>query len=102
MLSMYPIHVNRSIPACAGEPSSSPTPRARPTVYPRVCGGTEEWTEEDFNVSGLSPRVRGNLAHDGLALELVRSIPACAGEPHAPRAVTSRLTVYPRVCGGTI
>ena len=30
---------------------------------------------------GLSPRVRGNLLVDGPIVALVRSIPACAGEP---------------------
>ena len=29
-----------SIPACAGEPSSSSRTAASPAVYPRVCGGT--------------------------------------------------------------
>ena len=30
---------------------------------------------------GLSPRVRGNQGFGGLAFQLDRSIPACAGEP---------------------
>ena len=30
----------RSIPACAGEPLSTPTPAPIGEVYPRVCGGT--------------------------------------------------------------
>ena len=33
---------------------------------------------------------------------MIRSIPACAGEPYWPRAQTSVRAVYPRVCGGTI
>ena len=32
------------------------------TVYPRVCGGTPEWYEGMRRYTGLSPRVRGNLA----------------------------------------
>ena len=31
-----------------------------------------------------------------------RSIPACAGEPAAARAIYGADTVYPRVCGGTV
>ena len=31
----------------------------------------------------------------------MRSIPACAGEPHDLVVVVVRDTVYPRVCGGT-
>ena len=34
----------RSIPACAGEPTSAPPWMAICGVYPRVCGGTSRWT----------------------------------------------------------
>ena len=36
-----------------------------------------------------------------LFLILLRSIPACAGEPRCPGESVWRQTVYPRVCGGT-
>ena len=92
----------RSIPACAGEPHCRPATPARSRVYPRVCGGTEMPAGYTLSVGGLSPRVRGNrtLAHSSITL--MRSIPACAGEPglfplRAPCAM-----VYPRVCGGTV
>ena len=49
-----------SIPACAGEPSTSPTPTRKARVYPRVCGGTGIAADEGEAVLGLSPRVRGN------------------------------------------
>ena len=71
---------HRSIPACAGESSVSPTAAAKRTVYPRVCGGIPSVTRRLANDTGLSPRVRGNpepAVHAGYA---VRSIPACAGE----------------------
>ena len=29
-------------------------------VYPRVCGGTEKATIPTIEITGLSPRVRGN------------------------------------------
>ena len=52
--------LGRSIPACAGEPSS-PAPRRVPArVYPRVCGGTMPGDPPARSRSGLSPRVRGN------------------------------------------
>ena len=72
----------RSIPACAGEPQRPLPLVRRPTVYPRVCGGTfdkRRRREDEDGVyprvcggtmsyslpssggSGLSPRVRGNL-----------------------------------------
>ena len=52
-------------------------------------------------MTGLSPRVRGNLGEDGAGRGLLGSIPACAGEPPALGKVQLRRGVYPRVCGGT-
>ena len=70
-------------------------------VYPRVCGGTPRVRGFCSTGKGLSPRVRGNhmRAPDGLAM--VRSIPACAGEPPPASVMVSSQRVYPRVCGGT-
>ena len=50
-------------------------------VYPRVCGGTAATGAVEWEVTGLSPRVRGNRS----------------SSPQRP-AVPG---VYPRVCGGT-
>ena len=55
-LAMY----QRSIPACAGEPSGIWPPAATPWVYPRVCGGTPLLPTPELAQKGLSPRVRGN------------------------------------------
>ena len=74
----------RSIPACAGEPSP-PQLFARPDrVYPRVCGGTIPISPAPTTTIGLSPRVRGNPPDIAAAYEVQRSIPACAGEPCWP------------------
>ncbi len=54
------------------------------------------------NVVGLSPRVRGNRAHDLPGHSRGGSIPACAGEPPSEPSRTSTERVYPRVCGGTL
>ena len=70
-------------------------------VYPRVCGGTHKQSPLPHQGSGLSPRVRGNLAHPDRIIKIPRSIPACAGEPQWRKWRKSRKTVYPRVCGGT-
>ena len=89
-------------------------------VYPRVCGGTSASASGDIG-QGLSPRVRGNPRQTGHLTGVVRSIPACAGEPHpggsggteqkvypacageppGGRAGVGSILVYPRVCGGT-
>ena len=93
--------MTRSIPACAGEPSTSRGRTARSTVYPRVCGGTlrPRWSRR--SVVGLSPRVRGNLAAKVVPPFCSGSIPACAGEPPKRCAMSTICRVYPRVCGGT-
>ena len=45
--------------------------------------------------------MRGNLQYGDIVDRADRSIPACAGEP-VPAVVTGeKVTVYPRVCGGT-
>ncbi len=90
-----------SIPACAGEPSSSMPPRANVAVYPRVCGGTWPAPFSRRVRPGLSPRVRGNPRQSRWWTRCLRSIPACAGEPSQSWAVAPVHRVYPRVCGGT-
>ena len=92
---------HRSIPACAGEPVQWSVTGTSGTVYPRVCGGTQwplAWTAM---ASGLSPRVRGNLAPPSPPAIPIRSIPACAGEPLYEQRRDCCDQVYPRVCGGT-
>ncbi len=92
---------NRSIPACAGEPSESVTSEVRVKVYPRVCGGTMDDAMRDAQQMGLSPRVRGNhVKRDGDGDDH-GSIPACAGEPLTMAMASPDMEVYPRVCGGT-
>ena len=90
-----------SIPACAGEPATVAMPISRCKVYPRVCGGTALTAMESGVNAGLSPRVRGNLISLSTWKPPVRSIPACAGEPHRGETWQDTLSVYPRVCGGT-
>ncbi len=99
----YPIVINRrSIPACAGEPLATTYWSKSGTVYPRVCGGTRRSQSRCSRISGLSPRVRGNRSVVTLLSRLMRSIPACAGEPGAVGTKSYINQVYPRVCGGTV
>ena len=75
------LRYERSIPACAGEPSPADAPPRGAGVYPRVCGGTPLVSSMTARLIGLSPRVRGNLVQPGADFEQQGSIPACAGEP---------------------
>ncbi len=95
-------HRAGSIPACAGEPSVQYKTSMASTVYPRVCGGTEDCIEVLEAIQGLSPRVRGNRGLPPGAADGLRSIPACAGEPTGYVVEYRVGRVYPRVCGGTI
>ena len=91
-----------SIPACAGEPRHHEGSRRYARVYPRVCGGTVENLGVERTYTGLSPRVRGNLAGSVLVVGGDGSIPACAGEPVSSFCTSLLSWVYPRVCGGTM
>ena len=91
----------RSIPACAGEPTSATLKWIADWVYPRVCGGTSSVDRHSRETDGLSPRVRGNQCHLTRDEASPRSIPACAGEPPSYLSSGANARVYPRVCGGT-
>ena len=91
---------SRSIPACAGEPVSYMSGADAMKVYPRVCGGASRLSSCPRTVFGLSPRVRGSRRQNQKGIHLVRSIPACAGEPSPCPSSSAPTWVYPRVCGG--
>ena len=66
-----------------------------------MCGGTSAPRAAVHELSGLSPRVRGNLEGQLLVGVVDGSIPACAGEPLLYPILPLTDGVYPRVCGGT-
>ena len=88
-----------SIPACTGNPALPGIGNTYPGVYPRVYGESLRPPGATVYDSGLSPRVRG--IHDGqlVGVDLVRSIPACTGNPRRNNSDSCSLTVYPRVYG---
>ena len=91
----------RSIPACAGQPRHVRQPSCHHSVYPRVCGATSVVWALLSPVSGLSPRVRGNLVLFPSLAGGEQSIPACAGQPRSRAFGGFFRWVYPRVCGAT-
>ena len=90
-----------SIPACAGKPCIPRATSGHQRVHPRVCGETSIRSSLGYSASGPSPRVRGNLLRYQFDSCLPGSIPACAGKPRRPYAVTAMHWVHPRVCGET-
>ena len=50
-------------------------------VYPRVYGETHRRFAHASDISGLSPRVRGNLHTREGCTTPIGSIPACTGKP---------------------
>ena len=80
-----------SIPARAGEPTSSLNKRTSIRVYPRACGGTPTTSPQYASIWGLSPRVRGNRGPARGAHVLSGSIPARAGEPGSALSMVSSL-----------
>ena len=74
-------YMGGSIPAYAGEPPRQTSDNDKARVYPRVCGGTVRANGDGTLTYGLSPRMRGNHNPAAARDDLVRSIPAYAGEP---------------------
>ena len=78
------VSTSRSIPACAGEPTSSSVPSTPARVYPRVCGGTAGPMRSKSSTSGLSPRVRGNPFQLGYPRKWQGLSPRVRGNPLQP------------------
>ena len=67
-----------------------------------MYGGTLFRSVGTVDVTGLSPRVRGNRHNPSRLFGDIGSIPACTGEPARCRTCGLIFKVYPRVYGGTI
>ncbi len=90
----------RSIPACAGEPSVQLTAPYMCRVHPRMRGGAARAAFVDHLASGPSPHARGSPSRLIQAVRLMRSIPACAGEPYCLLRHSRSSKVHPRMRGG--
>ena len=91
-----------SIPACAGKPGATGTPRTDLRVHPRVCGEAPLPPVPDGMVRGPSPRVRGSPRPAASSRPSSRSIPACAGKPRRTQILNTMVRVHPRVCGEAV
>ncbi len=70
-------------------------------AYPRACGGTALDARSAEQVTGLSPRVRGNHLGVPQGKRIPGPIPARAGEPTKGDRIACPQGAYPRACGGT-
>ncbi len=92
----------RSIPARAGQPGPTGSPRLLCPVYPRTRGATLSTTASPDVSVGLSPHARGNPSLWGRARPTGRSIPARAGQPPRTPLPPGLSGVYPRTRGATL
>ena len=97
-----PDPVDGSIPAYAGETNELAGHELRIKVDPRVCGGNWPACPSGQRIQGRSPRMRGKLVDAVVPIDLLRSIPAYAGETRMGWTGPRKTQVDPRVCGGNL
>ena len=89
----------RFIPACAGNTAQRPAYHFMTPVHPRVCGEHQLSIIAAVGVPGSSPRVRGTPRRSKAHADVVRFIPACAGNTLRAAHRADIRPVHPRVCG---
>ena len=93
----------RIIPAHAGQTGERPS-NARPLAdHPRACGANLQLVE-GFGGSffGSSPRMRGKLLNCATPVEILRIIPAHAGQTSTPSSLSNHCSDHPRACGANV
>ncbi len=91
--------LQRSIPACAGQPLRICMGRCSKRVDPRVRGAATGHSWAKDLGTGRSPRARGSPHLPDPCPQTERSIPACAGQPAGKSCATRSRRVDPRVRG---
>ena len=89
----------RFIPACAGNSDPPPSKNRSDPVHPRVCGEQKTRAFALRAFRGSSPRVRGTAIRLHPRIDLIRFIPACAGNRRHALLHSGHFAVHPRVCG---
>ena len=90
---------SRFIPALAGNTAIVPCcPRAS-AVHPRARGEHRLWLGNGLRPAGSSPRSRGTLCRLQQGVEMVRFIPALAGNTPAAPEMPWAVPVHPRARG---
>ena len=96
---VYTLLLERSIPACTGQPAILIVSNELDQVYPRVYGAATPDSSSPNSPPGLSPRVRGSPLQMPAGPRCSRSIPACTGQPCYRQPINGKAQVYPRVYG---
>ena len=89
----------RFIPACAGNARSTPWPMPGQTVHPRMRGERGFAPGIFASTIGSSPHARGTRQCGHRRPDLLRFIPACAGNASRLSRAPSCCTVHPRMRG---
>ena len=91
--------LGRFIPAHAGNTyHPAPFPDREP-VHPRACGEHLVWTGSKRSLPGSSPRMRGTLVLEMEYKDVIRFIPAHAGNTGLSPGCSWPWPVHPRACG---
>ncbi len=88
-----------SSPRVRGTPSPTLRWPVISTVHPRVCGEHDDGRVYIPPPYGSSPRVRGTRLQQLAHRQVLRFIPACAGNTAGGLSRTTARSVHPRVCG---
>ena len=89
----------RFIPACAGNTRGHAAGFQNLTVHPRMCGEHFVFIPLLVVYGGSSPHVRGTHGYLSQRRDLIRFIPACAGNTSAATPSFQTTAVHPRMCG---
>ena len=87
------------IPAYAGNTQGGSVVDGHERDHPRVCGEHEGKYEEDSDMPGSSPRMRGTPGYARPRLPSMGIIPAYAGNTYAATSTGVACGDHPRVCG---
>ena len=95
-------YAGKVYPRVGGGNPAAPRMVRQCEVYPRVGGGNRSHGCGEYRRGGLSPRGRGKRHRRPGQPNLLRSIPAWAGETALVAVDFAQGKVYPRVGGGNV
>ena len=92
-------HPSRFIPACAGNSINEPINEPINTVHPRLRGELDSRNAGKIGIRGSSPLARGTQSGYSEGHNVLRFIPACAGNSARPMKEARSSSVHPRLRG---